>query len=106
MRVHAQPLQSCPTLCDPVDCSPPGSSVHGILLARILEWVAMPSYSGSSRPRDQTHVSYISCIGMWVLYHYTWESHKDIYIRKDHLSVPSKLDCVVLKQEWPAAWSL
>ena len=41
-----------------MDCSPPGSSVHGILQARILEWVAMPSSSGSSRPRDQTQVSF------------------------------------------------
>ena len=43
---------SCATLCDPVDCSPPGSSVHGILQAGILEWVAMPSSRGSSQPRD------------------------------------------------------
>ena len=42
--------QSCLTLCDPMDCSPPGSSVHGILQARILEWVAMPSSRGSSSP--------------------------------------------------------
>ena len=40
MCVHTQSLQSCPTLCDPMDCSPPGSSVHGILQARTLEWVA------------------------------------------------------------------
>ena len=40
--VHAKSLQSCPTLCDPMDCRPPGSSVHGTLQARILEWVAMP----------------------------------------------------------------
>ena len=46
--VHAQSLQSCPTLCYPMDCSPPGSSVHGILHARILEWVAVPSCRGSS----------------------------------------------------------
>ena len=46
--------QSCWTLWDPVDCSPPGSSVHGILQARILEWVAMPSSRGSSQPRDGT----------------------------------------------------
>ena len=45
--------ESCPTLCDPMDCSPPASSVHGILQARILEWVAMPSSRGSSRPRDE-----------------------------------------------------
>ena len=45
-----------------LDCSPPGSSVHGILQARILEWVAMPSFRGSSPPRDQTCVSYVACI--------------------------------------------
>ena len=49
--------QSCPTLCDPTDCSPPGSSVHGVSQARILEWVAMPSSRESSQPRDRTCVS-------------------------------------------------
>ena len=49
--------QSCLTLWDPVDCSPPGSSVHGIPQARILEWVAISFSKGSSRPRDQTQVS-------------------------------------------------
>ena len=53
--------QSCPTLCDPVGCSLPGSSVHGILQARILEWAAIPFSRGSSRPRDQTLVSYLHC---------------------------------------------
>ena len=57
--VCAKSLQSCPTLCDPMDCSPPGSSVHGTLQARILEWVATPSSRGSTQPRDQ---SCISCI--------------------------------------------
>ena len=47
-------------LCDPVDCSPPGSSVHGILQARILEWVAISFSRGSSRPRDQTQISRIA----------------------------------------------
>ena len=47
-------------LCDPVDCSPPVSSVHGILQARILEWVAISFSRGSSRPRDQTKVSHIA----------------------------------------------
>ena len=47
-------------LCDPMDCSPPGSSVHGILQARILEWVAIPFSRGSSQPRDRTPVSYIA----------------------------------------------
>ena len=48
----------CPILCDPMDCSLPGSSVLGILQARILEWVAMPSSMGSSQPRDRTQVSH------------------------------------------------
>ena len=52
--------QSCLTLCDPIDCSPPGSSVHGILQARLLEWVPMPSSRESSPPRDQTQVSLIA----------------------------------------------
>ena len=51
--------QSCPTHCDPVDCSPPGSFLHGILQARILEWVAISFSRGSSQPRDRTGVSYI-----------------------------------------------
>jgi len=67
--VHAQLLQSCPTLCDPVDRSPPGSSVNGILQARILEWVDVPSSRGSSRPGDETCASYVSSIGRRVLYH-------------------------------------
>ena len=52
--------QPCPTLCNPMDCGPPGSSVHGILQARTLEWVAMPSSRGSSRPRDRTHISCVA----------------------------------------------
>ena len=53
---------SCPTLCDPMDCSLPCSSVHGILQARILERVAMPSSERPPRPRDQTCASCSSCI--------------------------------------------
>ena len=59
---------SCPTLCNPMDYSPPGSFVHGILQSRTLERVAMPSSRGSSWPRDQTYICYISSIGRWVLY--------------------------------------
>ena len=51
--------QSCPTLFNHMDCSPPGSSVYGIFLARTLEWVAMPSSRGSSQPREQSQVSHI-----------------------------------------------
>ena len=55
MCVHAYSVtQSCPILCNPMDYSPPGSSVHGILQARILEWVAISFSRGSSPPRDQT----------------------------------------------------
>ena len=57
--------QSCPTLCNPFDCSLPDSSVHGIFQARILEWVAISSSRASSQPRDQTLVSCVSCIGRW-----------------------------------------
>ena len=65
--------QSCLTLCDPTDCSPPGSSVHGILQARTLEWVSIPFSRGSSWPRDQTGVS---CIGRWILYHLSHQGNK------------------------------
>ena len=56
MSVLAKSLQSCPTLCNRVDCSPPDSSVHGVLQVRILKWVTMPSSRGSSHPRDWTQV--------------------------------------------------
>ena len=68
--VRAKTFQSCPTLCDPMDCSLPSSSVHGILQARILGWVAVPSSRESSLPRDQTHISYFSWTGRQFLYHY------------------------------------
>ena len=56
----SEDAQSCPTLCDPMDYSLPGSSIHGIFQARMLEWVAMPSSRGTSQPRDQTHISCIA----------------------------------------------
>ena len=62
----AQSLQSCPTLCDLMDCSPPGSSVRGTSWARILEGVAISSSRGSSWPKEWT---LISCVGRWILYH-------------------------------------
>ena len=61
--MHAKSLQSCPTVCDPMDCSLPDSSVDGILQARILEQVAIPSSRGPSCPRGQTHASY--CLLRW-----------------------------------------
>ena len=69
--------QLCLALCDPKDYL-----VHGILQARILEWVAIPFSSGSSQHRDGTHVSYISCIGRQILYHYghLGSQRRDIYL--------------------------
>ena len=67
-------LQSCPTLCDPMDCSPPGSSVHGILQARILEWVAMSFSKGLP---DQES----SCVSCWSYiagqFFYLWPTRED-----------------------------
>ena len=63
------------TLCDPMDCNLPGSSVHGIFQARILGWVAISSLRRSSQPRDRTCVSWVSCIGRQILYHCaSWEA--------------------------------
>ena len=57
---ESEVAQSCLTPCNPMNCSPPGSSIHGIFQARILEWVAPPFSRGSSQPRDQTPVSHIA----------------------------------------------
>ena len=73
LMLHAQ---SCSTLCDPMDCSLSGSSVHGISQARILEWVAISYSGGSSRSRDRNCVSCSFCIGRQVLHHCaTWKAH-------------------------------
>ena len=74
-KIYSQPsvcvlTQSCPTLCDPIDCNPPGSSVNGISQARMLEWVTVSYSKGSSWPRDQTRVSCVSCIVRQILYHW------------------------------------
>ena len=74
MCVHAQLLQPCLTLCDPMDCSLQDFSVHGILQARILEWVAMPSSRGSSQTRDRT---WVSCIAGGFLMH--WATRKALW---------------------------
>ena len=65
--------QSCPTLCDPMNCSLPGSSVLGIFQTRILQWVAISFSRGSSGARDWTCVSCISRIGRQILYHWARE---------------------------------
>ena len=76
---ESEAAQPCPTLCDPVDYSPLGSPVHGILQGRILEWVAISFSRGSSQPRDQTQVSRIAgrCFTLWA----TREAHFKSTIR-------------------------
>ena len=71
--LHVCVAQSCPTLCHPMDCSLPGSPVHGILQARILEWVAISFSRGSFQPRDQTQVSCIA--GRFFIIWATREAH-------------------------------
>ena len=67
--------QSCLTLSDPMDCSPPGSSVCAISQSRMLEWVAISYSRGSFWPRDRTSISGISCIGRQIFYHWAiWEA--------------------------------
>ena len=64
---ESEVTQSYPILCDPLECSPQGSSVHGSFQARVLEWVAISFSRGSSKPRDQTRVSHIAgrCFTIW-----------------------------------------
>ena len=81
IHVCVKSLHTCLTLCNPMDYNLPGFSVHGILQARILEWAAMPSSRGSSRPRDRTHVFYVSCIGRRVLY----DQHHRLYYVLSHV---------------------
>ena len=78
--MHAKSLQSCLTLCYPMDCSLLGSSVHGILQARILEWIAMPSSRGSSQPRDRPSLNLVSYVSLALAGRFfttsaTWEAY-------------------------------
>ena len=89
--------QSCPALCSPLDCSLPGSSARGIFQARILEWVTIPFSRGSSRPRDQTRISCVSCTDRRVLCHehhlgslYLDEKGAKLPLRKKGQSAPPK----------------
>ena len=89
-------IQLCPTLCDPVDCSLPGSPVHGIFQARILEWVAISFSKASSQPRDQTWVSH----HRQILYHWVTQKAKKGYrkgkeseVAQSCLTLCDPMDC-------------
>ena len=80
--------QSFLTLCNPMDCSPPGSTAHRIFQARILGQVTISYLRGSSQPKVWTHVSFVSCIGRWILYHcITWEAFDMVPIKFDGILI-------------------
>ena len=72
--------QSCPTLCNPMDCSLPRSSVHGIFQVSIVEQFAISYSRGTSPYRDQIRISWVSCIGRWILYHGAIVYVKEMYL--------------------------
>ena len=95
--------------CDRMDCSSPSSPVRGILQARILEWVAMPSSGGSSRPRDRTLLSYVTCIDWLALYlqHYLGNPVLllcDSQFGTPHLFQMTSLEVLVMGQD--SRWTL
>ena len=94
--------QTCLTIWDGVNCRPLGSSVHGIFEAKLLEWVAISCSRGSSWPRDQTHLSRISCLGRWILYHWaSWEAPKNASVQFS--SVQSLSHVQLFATPWTAA---
>ena len=89
----AQSLQSCLALCDPMECSLPGSSVHGILQVRILEWVAISFLRGSSSPKYPTHVFCVSCMaGDFFIHWAIWEAKVAIVIKNPPVNVGGTRD--------------
>ena len=80
--MHAKLLQSCPILCNPMNCSLPGSSVHEIFQAGILDWIDISYSKGSSRPNDETCISFTSCFGKQILYLCTtWKPSDEIELQ-------------------------
>ena len=94
--------QSCPTLCDAIDCSLPGSSIHGTFQARILEWVAMSSSGGSSQPGDWTQVSHIA--GGFFTFWATREAYLLAYLPQTLLMLLLELStqATILTSLWPS----
>ena len=78
--------------CSPMDCSPPGSSIHGIFQVRILEWIAISYSRGSAWPRDRTHVAWVSCTSRQILYHCaTWEVHSKSNMKTSAVLIGDKV---------------
>ena len=97
LKVKVKVTQSCPPLCDSVDCSPSGSSVHGILQTIILEWVAISFPRGSSKPRDRTLVSHMA--GRFFTSWATREAH-------EHLKTLVKFIVGKGEKKWVLSWWL
>ena len=93
--------QLCPTFCEPMDCSLPGFSVHGISQARIPDWVAISFSRESSWPRDQTCVSWVLSLGRWTLYHCaTWEAWFNIHQVKGGMATPCENSNPAIRNKW------
>ena len=89
--------QSCPTLYNPMDCSSPGSSVHGIFQARMLEWAPISSSRGTSWPRDQTWSgTRVCCQLVFCMNFCVWRSIPDVSMERDVLHIHLLLRCLVL----------
>ena len=91
--------QLCLTLCDPIDCSLPGPSVHGILQARILEWVAIPFSRGSPQPRGQTRVSCIAG-GFFIIWAIREAPKALKWTLNDWIFMTQKANLSTFKQNW------
>ena len=106
MSVRAPSPQSSPTLCNPMDCSPPGPSVYEIIQARILEWVAISSSRESSPPRNQTQVSCISCLGRRVLYHWAIREANLIStkFKKEFCGLSITLGRMLMREKERSSW--
>ena len=87
--IIGQSLNNVWLCATPMDCKPPGSSVHGIPQARILKWVAISSSRRSSWPRDWTWISCASCIGRQILYHWATRQHENWETKDDSETIPS-----------------
>ena len=92
--------QLCPTLCNPLDCSLPGSSVHGILQARILEWVAVPASRGSFQPKVRTQISCIT--GRFITTWATRETQELLTISQSHTTSGNTRLCISYQYSTPA----